>query len=176
MSRTKDGKGIGNPPNPIKGYRGGENTLYSEKMADEICEAVRMNSRGLEWICAQNPHFPSNRIIKAWLYEDRHPYFTQQYIQSKKLQAHTIADKVLEVAFNAVECKRGLVELPKLQIDALKWTAARLHPSKYNDKYIDKQQEKKETEELTEEQIKNKLNGILDNVSNRINGRKNDKS
>ena len=85
------------------------------------------------------PYVSSNR----WIQND--PVRVKQYAEAIKLRAEALAEKVREVADDnsrdlmngldgAALFNRAATERAKIQIDALKWTAAKLDPSMYSER------------------------------------------
>lgn len=69
---------------------------YSEKLADEICEAIANTSHGLRRLCANNAHWPHRATIMRWLASNEK--FRAKYQSAKELQADYIIDEMIEIA------------------------------------------------------------------------------
>jgi len=165
----------GNPRNKKNGCKGGRNPFpYTNKLGEKICEAVKNTVRSLNWICENNPDFPSVQTIRMWLSKNVYPEFSSMYAEAKQFQADCFAEEIVTVAYEAEpHQKNGFVEKAKLQVDALKWCAARLNRRKYSEKHMVQEIEMNLRERFTDEQIKEKLGSILKDVEHRIKENKN---
>lgn len=121
--KTKTGK------NP-----GGRPTKYTKELGEKICKAIENTPRGLRWICDNNPDFPIDETIREWLRNETFPGFSVSYARARESQSELLADEVVDVAYEAIPDRNGRVEKERLQVDALKWKAAKLKPKKYGDK------------------------------------------
>lgn len=74
----------------------GRPTLYSPELADEICERIATQPRGLDFICETEPMFPSARTVATWIAQ--HPDFLQKYQFARERQATLLFDESLEIA------------------------------------------------------------------------------
>lgn len=118
----------------------GRNTLYTDKLADEICEMISNTSFGLERI---SEHFNVDRSqITRWL--QKYPEFRIKYTRAKEEQADYLAEEIMKISDDA---SKDLIsgqfgEMPnsaaiaraKLQIDTRKWLMSKLKPKSYSDK------------------------------------------
>jgi hypothetical protein len=151
----------------------GRPSIYTKKLGDRICNAIRNNVRGLDPICLDNNDFPHPDTVRDWLCNGTYPEFSENYARAKQFQADLLAEEIIEVAYNAEpHYKNGGVDKAKLQVDALKWVAARLYPKKWSDKFKEKEDQKEETTKMTEDQLKDKFVDILNGVHERINKEK----
>lgn len=112
----------GDPPEPFPAPTG----RYSGRVARAICERLAAGEP-LTAICA-DPAMPGYSTVMRWL-AARTP-FRAMYGEARALQAHALADRVLETA------ERG--DLPpadkQARIKALTWMAGKLAPIKYGDR------------------------------------------
>jgi hypothetical protein len=102
---------------------------YSVELTDEICRLLAEGKSMVE-ICAK-PEMPHVSNIYRWL--QRHADFRERYVLAREQQAHTIADRAVSMALGP----DGVINDPKVakvQLDAIKWTAARLAPKVYGNK------------------------------------------
>lgn len=122
----------------------GRPTIYSEELADRICDAI---SSGLSIRAfLRDESFPAMSTIFKWLQEK--PAFSEQYRIAREIQAEVLADELIEIAddgtndYVEVQRKNGVVVLgdhehiqrSKLRVETRMWTAAKLLPKKYGDK------------------------------------------
>ena len=113
---------------------------YSKKIADKICDRL-VQGESLNKIC-KSTNMPNIRTVFKWLNENED--FKKDYTEARKLQAHTFADMLNDIAQDAsgdiitLDGKQVLNSLnlgrAKLQIDALKWQASKLLPKVYSDR------------------------------------------
>ena len=114
---------------------------YSEDLAEEICEAIATTPRGIDWLCAHNPHWPSASGVSKW--RAQHPDFREALAFAKLRQAELLVYESLEIADDAsddverVERRDGSVEermnfeyvaRSKIRVDTRLKMAARLDP------------------------------------------------
>src|SRR5690606_32229549 len=67
--------------------------------------------------------------VFEWL--DRNEDFQNKYARARLAQADTYADEIVDLADEAEDAN-----LARLQIDARKWTAAKLRPSRYSERLL----------------------------------------
>lgn len=116
-------------------------------MVEEICETVATTPRGLDFLCATRPDFPTARTVMRWLNEDGN--FREAYAVAKLRQADLIFDECLEIADDSSGDRklitRGdgqVVEVidnefvgrSALRINTRLRMAGKLAPKKYGDK------------------------------------------
>lgn len=124
-------------------------TIYTPELSASICEQIATSTNSMKAICANLGL--SIYTILCWLSESHPNYredFAQDYARAKEMQADMLAERVLEVASTVrvgektktdkdgnEEITTGdMVDRSRLEVDALKWTAAHLRPRKYGDK------------------------------------------
>ncbi|MBI5138006.1 MAG: hypothetical protein HZA24_11820 [Nitrospirae bacterium] len=114
-------------PDTAAGQRGrGTPTRYTIATARAICQRL---ARGepLTLVCA-DPAMPAYRTVMDWL--AARPRFREMYAQARVLQAHALADEILQV----LRCDRLPPADKQARIKGLAWLAAKLHPQKYGDR------------------------------------------
>jgi hypothetical protein len=122
----------------------GRPTDYDAKKADKICSAIATGSRGLRAICLEND-LPDPRTVYRWI--ENHSEFRQRYARAREFQCQVLADEIIDIADttmlgcvttskpSGIETREGdMTEHRRLQIDARKWTLAKLMPHKYGEK------------------------------------------
>ena len=121
---------------------------YSEEIANYICEQL-MYGRSLTSICRE-PKMPSMPTIYSWLRRTSKNFnedFFNSYLMSRKFQADTLADQVIDIAddgsndtYVKINTETGEAETivnydniqrSRLRIKARQWAAAHLLPRKY---------------------------------------------
>jgi hypothetical protein len=132
----------------------GRPTLYTEEIADKICEEIATSSKSLKTICSADG-MPKVRTILSWLAEgektDGKPEmvaFLRKYTRAREEQADFLAEEILDIADDGsndlMTITKGDVSYEaenkevtnrsKLRVEARKWIASKLKPKKYSDK------------------------------------------
>ena len=133
----------------------GRPTLYTEKLADEICEAIAISKKGVEHICAAHDHFPHSSNVYKWVFNNE--LFRAKYLKARESQAHLFANRLATLSEevptyidkDGVErIDAGMLGRAKLEMECLKWSAARLAPRNYG--------ERKEVDILADQNLKMK--------------------
>jgi len=119
--------------------KNGRPTLYTEELADEICNAIASCHLGLDHLCRENSHWPDRSIIFIWM--RKHPGFYDKYIKAKEHQAEAQVDYMLTLAnephkYIDGETGQERTDVPMLRVkmDAIKWQASKLAIKRYGDK------------------------------------------
>ncbi|KTD02655.1 hypothetical protein [Legionella feeleii] len=118
----------------------GRPTGFTQALANEICNAIASNSKGIKVLCHDNPHWPNKDTIFTWLKNNND--FSDQYARAKRCQIECIVDELLDIAddgshdqmideeghvyFNSQSIQRA-----RLKIDTRKWLASKLVPKVY---------------------------------------------
>jgi hypothetical protein len=121
----------------------GRPTIYSEELANRICQIVATNVEGLPTLCNKFDEMPHEDTIKQWRWEK--PLFSAKYAEAKRFQAELMAESLEELmrdaekdAFHDEHGNRrldsGLLGLARLRVDTRKWQASKLAPKIYGDK------------------------------------------
>jgi hypothetical protein len=128
--------------------------LFTQEIADKICEAIATSSMSLRSICKQDG-MPSVSAVLKWLAKgskedspEEFRTFVHQYARAREEQADFLAEEILEIADDGsndlmtitkgdisyeVENKE-VTNRSRLRVDARKWIASKLKPKKYGDK------------------------------------------
>jgi hypothetical protein len=127
---------MGRPKNKI-----GRPTIYSEKLADEICRRLA-SGESLNGIC-KDPGMPDESTVRQWSL-DNHNGFYPKYARAREIQADVFADQIIAIAD---DCDRDYAETPDgtipnhelvkrsaLRVDARKWLVSKILPKKYGDR------------------------------------------
>jgi hypothetical protein len=121
-------------------------TDYTEELADTICERIA-DGESLRSICLDED-MPNKATVFRWLADPEREAFRDQYARARECQADGYVDEAVDIADTPqegvktktmpdgkIETTTGdMIEHRRLQIDARKWAAAKLHPKKYGDK------------------------------------------
>lgn len=127
----------------------GRPTLYSDELADMICERLA-EGESMRSICRDDA-MPAMSTVFKWLREN--DLFSQQYARAKDECADAMVEDILDIADNQVEQPLLVDGIPmqvdgklvmvkdavsvshaKLRVDTRKWAASKLKPKKYGDK------------------------------------------
>ena len=123
----------------------GRPTLYSEELADRICEEIATNTSSLQRICESNPDFPQFKTIFKWLHEKDKEYFIDKYAHAKKMQADLMVEELTDISDNGqtdyyVDDKGNFkvdhenIQRSKLRVDTRKWIASKILPKKFGER------------------------------------------
>ena len=126
--------------------RTGRPSIYSEELANRICEVVATNPNGLPTLCKKFDFMPDPDTIRVWRWTK--PLFSAKYTLAKQHQAELMAesseDVIEELASyefvdkeGATRLDSGMVAKARLLIDTRKWHASKLAPKIYGDKATD---------------------------------------
>lgn len=127
-------------------HKTGRPTDYTPALAEEICDAIASDSKGLRRLCKEHGHWPVKANIYKWL--KKHPEFRDLYAQAKQHQIEALIDEILEIADDTSNdtiikvdddgnekrvCNNEWINRSRLRIDSRKWLAAKLAPRLYGD-------------------------------------------
>lgn len=160
----KDGKTQGRP------------SVFSQEIADRICELISTTSRGMRSICKEDG-MPAPSTVYKWLLEI--DSFSEQYARAKECQADFLAEEILAIADDsqndtiendetgAETANHEWISRSRLRVDSRKWLASKLAPKKYGDK-LDieaniKSLVKRDLSNLSEDELK-----LAEKLANRL--------
>ena len=119
----------------------GRPTMYTPKLADEICEAIASSELGLCHLVDQNPHWPSRQQIFVW--RRRYQDFADKYTKAKEDQVEVSVEHMQEIMnepHRYVDLTTGFEKLDtsmlRLKMDAIRWQAGKLKPKKFGDNKV----------------------------------------
>lgn len=145
---------------PEERLKMGRPTLYTEELADLICDKIASSSWGVHRICVNNADLPDSTSVYLWL--NKYPDFSRKYLQAKASQAHVLADECIEIADDTSDdikidpetgmevCNTDFIARARLKIDTRKWMAGRLAPKIYGKLAEEPSKEKDGAETLLE--------------------------
>lgn len=113
----------------------GRPTLYTEKLAEEICDVVSSSNEGLSSLCKARSHWPDRTNIYVWL--RKYPDFRSNYTQAKKEQTHAYVDEVYEMMHEDHHYvdDNGNIRIDsamlRLKLDHMKWHCGKLNAHVY---------------------------------------------
>lgn len=120
---------------------GGRPTIYSQELADRICEIVATNPLGYRKLEAMFPEMPHYSTLLAW--RRSKPEFSEQYLNAKRFQAEILVEDIDDLipgeikyyvddkGFERIDSPSAALVVAK--INNRKWTASKLVPKLYGD-------------------------------------------
>jgi hypothetical protein len=103
---------------------------YSGELADRICDLV---SDGTSLRAACEKLGLERRTVRSWI--TRHREFAEAYDSARKLAIDGHVDGILELAASVGGTdSNAQVQAARLQIDSIRWLAAKLLPERFGDK------------------------------------------
>lgn len=128
-----------------KKNKGGRPTVYSVKLADEICELIAIGD-SIRQICLLE-QMPEERTIYRWL--AKHEEFCQKYARAKELQADRFNEEIVEIADDGtndwiekenartgrtyIALNEEAIARSRLRVETRKWLMGKHKPKKYGD-------------------------------------------
>lgn len=103
---------------------------YDEQVFMEILERIASGII-LPEVCV-DPALPTVRRVNRWLLDD--PVANERYLAARALQADAFADQIVQLADDTRNADPDIANWSKMQIDARKWTAARLRPQRWGER------------------------------------------
>jgi hypothetical protein len=107
----------------------GRPSKYTDELAEEICDRIA-KGESIKQICAdkESGWLPGESTVYRWLAENEG--FRERYAHAREAQADGKFDQAWEIAHTATAEN---VQVARLQVDTIKWQAAKLAPKKYGD-------------------------------------------
>jgi hypothetical protein len=102
--------------------------MYAQDIADEILRRMA-DGESLRSIC-RTDGMPTREAVRLWVVENRDG-FAERYALARELQAHALADELLELADSATSEDW---QVKRLQVDTRKWLTSKILPKQYGDK------------------------------------------
>lgn len=124
-------------------FTGGRHSIYTDELADRICEIVATNPEGLPVLCKKFPDLPTPDTIRRWRWD--RPIFSAKYAEAKRFQAEIMAESIEDIIDETAEfiffdehgnrrLDTGILGHARLRVDSRKWHASKLAPKIYGDK------------------------------------------
>jgi len=121
----------------------GRPSIYSQELADRICELVATHPVGLPKLCKMFPELPNPDTIRVWRWQKDD--FSANYTKSKQFQAEIMAESIEDILDDTLDSvyfdedgnrrlDSGILGHARLRIDSRKWTAGKLAPKIYGDR------------------------------------------
>ena len=123
----------------------GRPSLYTQELADKICDLIATNTCSLQRMCKENDWMPAFRTIFKWLHEKDKEYFMHKYAHAKRLQGELMVEELNDIADNTDEdyylddkgrlkTNHENINRSRLRVDTRKWIASKILPKKFGDK------------------------------------------
>lgn len=106
----------------------GRPSEYTAEQADSLCAWVA-EGRSLRSWCRQNDR--DAQTVYRWLRENKD--FHTRYARAHEDRADSLADEIVEIADESQFGTLEQIQAARLRVDARKWIAAKLRPSKWGE-------------------------------------------
>lgn len=106
---------------------GGRPSIYSEELAESICERMRQGESLLSICC--DDAMPDRSTVYKWIREREE--FSDNYTQARE----ALADVWFEEVVGLADKGSYDVQRDRLRVDSRKWAASRMAPRKYGDRF-----------------------------------------
>ncbi len=122
-------------------HAGGRPSMYTDELAQKICDVVAKTPDMLEEICAKYDDFPCADTIYTWI--RKRPQFAEMYARAKEDQI----DRLVSHGFDIIRDRsndlyddgekkavnHASIARTKMESDYIKWLASKLKRKKYGD-------------------------------------------
>jgi hypothetical protein len=124
----------GTPKGAKRGGRNGSIPVYTDALADEICDRLA-EGEPLVRIC-DTPGFPAQSTVKKWALERAD--FGARYARARAIGYELLADEVIAIGDASILYRgvpdNALVQQARLRSDNRKWLLSKMLPKVYGDK------------------------------------------
>ena len=119
----------------------GRPTLYSEELAEYICEKIASSAKSVKALCDEDEIMPDQCTVNLWCW--KYPDFFVRYQLAKQHQAHWMAEHCEEIAKEVdyivdqqgtQRVDPGFIASRRLMVDTKKWHASKLAPTVFGDR------------------------------------------
>jgi hypothetical protein len=122
-------------PKRIRGGRNGSQPVYTQAIADEICDRLE-DGEPLNEIC-RSPGMPDPRAVRKWVHD--RPGFGPRYARAKSIGYERLAEDVLTISDSPCAGPNGYVDnaavqRARLMVESRKWLLSKMLPKIYGDK------------------------------------------
>ena len=118
----------------------GRPTIYTEELANEICETIASRKDSLTSLCEEHKNWPHVSNLFVWI--KKYPKFREAYARAKSEQVEVSIDYMQELMSESHHYtddngnKRVDVGLIRVKVDAIKWKASKLCAKTYGIKSV----------------------------------------
>jgi len=119
----------------------GRQSMYTDELAQAICDKIAVCTDSLKDILASNPEWPCSETIYTWIYKNKQ--FSEMYARAKRAQAQRMVEELDQIANDKLyyeddkgnkRVDSGYSQSQRLIADTRKWIACKLIPKVYGDK------------------------------------------
>ena len=119
----------------------GRPSIYTQELADKICDALGSHTLGLNELCNRFPEFPHPDTVRSWRH--RHDYFSAKYLQAMQSRAMLYEEETFEIASKKhtyidekgnERVDAGSVAWQKMNVNLRQWHASKLASKVFGDK------------------------------------------
>lgn len=121
----------------------GRSSIYTEELADRICEVIATADRGLDHYARELDWFPNAATIHEW--KSTKPGFGEKYARAKERQGEFLAFQAMTIADDDTRDIRldeegreytdhGRIARSRLRYEAHRWLAGKIAPKNFGDK------------------------------------------
>lgn len=125
-------------------------TMFTDKLAAEICEVVSTSPKMLEELCNERKHWPTAKCVYEW--RIKIPSFGEAYARAKMAQIDALVNHIFVLLRDTSndyyindEGKKRInhahINKLKIEVDAIKWLASKLVPRLYGERSIPKNED-----------------------------------
>ena len=119
-------------------------TVYGPEVREAVLNSIRQG-KSLRAI-SEEDGMPSPALVVTWVKDD--PAYAEQYARAKEVQAHLMAEEILEIADDGTNDKKmvgkegqeyevtdqEVIGRSRLRVDSRKWLLSKMLPKVYGDK------------------------------------------
>lgn len=124
-------------------HAGGRPTLYSQELAQKICDKTSTCTMGLTELCKTMPGWPDKDSVNVWRLT--YPEFSAKYAEAKRQQAELLVEEIVQLSDQShtycdeagnLRYDAAFTSAQRLKVDTRKWLASKLIPKVYGEKVI----------------------------------------
>jgi len=142
----------------------GRDSTYNDELGRKICDVIANTDKGIPSLAKEIDFFPDRATIYIW--RQKHDSFNAMFVKAKQDQADYLAENIVELSKERMHyidsegnqrVDTGSVASTRLQIDSIKFLAAKLAPKTWGDqKQIDDltKQNEQSRQEILELRVK----------------------
>ena len=113
----------------------GRPTIYTEELADKICDALGSHTLGLNALCDKFSEFPHPDTVRSWRH--KYDYFSAKYLQAMQSRAMLYEEETFEIAAQKItycddkgieRFDAGAVAWQKMNVNLRQWHASKMLP------------------------------------------------
>ena len=127
---------------PRRGGRNGSQPVYTEELAEEICDRLASGEPLLE-IC-RSPGMPPEKTVRMWARQKTEPHvrgaepFASKYTRARSIGYEVLADQILTIGDASIyhngDPDNALVQHARLMSENRKWLLSKMLPKQFGDK------------------------------------------